>query len=351
MSEIKVGNAVFRFSAGPWNMHEGADPFGPAVRRSLSFGRKVALYKKMGFDGVQYHDDDVCPADLNPAATRRAARAMKKMLDDHGLVAEFIAPRLWEHSATIDGGWTSNSPRDRQYALDRSRRAVDIAREMGVDRIVLWPAREGTYIREAKDPLESCRRYLDYLNALLDYDPAIRILGEMKPNEPMDAAYCPSPGHFLALGARTVAPHRVGVLIESAHSMLLGVDPSDDMAFSLSLGKLWGVHLNDQDGLKFDEDKAFGAVNLRRAFNTVWVLVRGGYGRRGEFVGLDVKAMRTQRLETSHRHLENSLRFFKDLCEIVKRVDERKVEAFRKARDYETLEAYIVGLLMGKRRG
>ncbi len=348
MSEIKVGNAVFRFSAGPWNMHTGADPFGPPVRKPIKFARKVEIYRKMGLDGVQYHDDDVCPAGLNPAATRKAARAMKQMLDDHGMVAEFIAPRLWEHPATIDGGWTSNSTKDRQYALDRSRRAIDIAREMDVDRIVLWPAREGTYIREAKDPLLGYRRYLDYLNALLDYDPSVRILGEMKPNEPMDAAYSPSPGHFLALGARTSDPRRVGVLIESAHSMLLGADPSDDMAFALSLGKLWGVHLNDQDGLKFDEDKAFGAVNLRRAFNTVWVLVRGGYGRNGEFVGLDVKAMRTQSLETSHKHLENSLRFFKDLCGVVQRVNEKKVQAFRDARDYESLEAYIVGLLMGK---
>ncbi len=349
MSEIKVGNAIFRFSAGPWNMHEGADPFGPPVRKSLTFAKKLAIYKKLGFDGIQYHDDDVCPADLDPAATRKAARAMKRMLDDNGLVAEFIAPRLWEHPATIDGGWTSNSAKDRQYALDRSRRAIDIAREMDVDRMVLWPAREGTYIREAKDPIESYRRYVDYLNALLDYDPTIRLLGEMKPNEPMDAAYCPSPGHFLAIGARTSDPRRVGVLIESAHSMLLGADPSDDMAFALSLGKLWGVHLNDQDGLKFDEDKAFGAVNLRRAFNTVWVLVRGGYGRNGEFVGLDVKAMRTQRLESSHKHLENSLRFFKDLCDVVRRVNEKKVQAFRDSRDYESLEAYIVGLLMGRR--
>jgi xylose isomerase len=219
---------------------------------------------------------------------------------------------------------------------------------MGVDRIVLWPAREGTYVREAKDPIESYRRYLDYLNTLLEHDPVVRILGEMKPNEPMDAAYCPSPGHFLALGARTSDPDRVGVLIESAHSMLLGADPSDDMAFALSLGKLWGVHLNDQDGLKFDEDKAFGAVNLRRAFNTVWVLARGGYGRNGEYVGLDVKAMRTQKLEVSHRHLENSLKFFKDLCGVVGRVNGKKVQAFRDARDYEGLEAYIIGLLMGK---
>ena len=64
---------------------------------------------------------------------------------------------------------------------------------MGCRDIVLWLAREGTYIREAKDPMASVGRIVDAVNALLDYDRNIRILGEMKPNEPMDQAYLPTP--------------------------------------------------------------------------------------------------------------------------------------------------------------
>ena len=55
---------------------------------------------------------------------------------------------------------------------------------------------------------------------------------------------------------------RVGVNIESAHAILAGLDPSDEMGFALSFGKLWTVHLNDQNGLKFDEDKAFGSDRI-----------------------------------------------------------------------------------------
>lgn len=348
MAELKCGKAVFRFSVGPWNLHPGADPFGPPVRHEFGFLEKLKIFKQLGFDAIQFHDDDVCPAELSAAATGKAVKEMKKLLKDHGLEAEFVAPRLWEHPSTIDGGWTGNNARERAYALERSKRSIDIANELGTRRLVLWPAREGTYIREAKDPFESYKRYEDYLNTLLSYDRRILILGEMKPNEPTDAAYLPTPGHFLALGARTKDPARVGVLIESAHSMLLGIDPSDDMAFTLACGKLWGVHLNDQDGLKYDQDKSFGAVNIRRAFNQVWVLARGGFGRKGEYVGLDVKAMRTQKQDASMRHLANSLQFFKDLCGCVKRVNEKTVNDLRAARDYEALEAYIVRLLLGR---
>src|SRR5262245_27287358 len=338
------GKNTYKFTFGPWNISTGADPFGPPVRKEVAFAAKIREYKKLGFDGVQFHDDDAVEADLDPQATLRGAAKIKKMLDGEGLFCEFIAPRLWEHPSTIDGGYTANSAADRRYAIDRSKRAVDIARQLGCKDIVLWLAREGTYVREAKDPVTAVGRIVDAVNALLEHDRDIRILGEMKPNEPMDQAYLPTVGHFMGLVYRTADPARVGVLIESAHSILAGLDPSDDMAYALWHGKLWSVHLNDQNGLKYDQDKAFGSVDLRRAFNTVWVLERGGYDG---CIGLDVKAMRSTRAASQTRHLANSKAIFERMVQLVRRVDAAKVEAFRVERDYEGLEMYVVEHLLG----
>ena len=210
---------------------------------------------------------------------------------------------------------------------------------------MLWLAREGTYIREAKDAVAAIGRIVDAVNAMLEHDRNIRVLGEMKPNEPMDQAYCPTVGHFMSLVYRTADPKRVGVLIESAHSILAGLDPSDDMAFALWHGKLWSVHLNDQNGLKYDQDKTFGSVDLRRAFNTVWVLERGGYDG---CIGLDVKAMRTTKQADQTKHLANSKRMFERLVELARSVDATQVERFRGERDYEALELYILETLIGK---
>jgi xylose isomerase len=336
----------YRFTFGPWNISTGGDPFGPPVRKEVAFAAKVREYKKLGFDGVQLHDDDAVPdIDQDPAGLEKNAAKLKKILDGEGLFAEFVAPRLWEHPKTIDGGYNSNSPADRRYAIERSKRAIDIARALDCRDIVLWLAREGTYIREAKDPIASAQRILDAVNALLEYDKTIRILGEMKPNEPMDQAYLPTPGHFLALSYKASEPSRVGVLIESAHSILAGLDPSDDMAYVLWHGKLWSVHLNDQNGLKYDQDKVFGSVDLRRAFNTVWVLERANYDG---CVGLDVKAMRTTKPGDQTKHLANSREMFLRLLEVARSVDEKQVEGFRAERDYEGLERYILGKLMGR---
>ena len=102
----------YRFSFGPWNIHEGADPFGPATRGTVAFADKLKEYRKLGFTGVQFHDDDAVPNlnDLSAKEIVAGATKMKRMLDGEGLTAEFVAPRLWEDARTIDGGYTSNDP-------------------------------------------------------------------------------------------------------------------------------------------------------------------------------------------------------------------------------------------------
>ena len=340
----------YRFSFGPWNIHEGADPFGPTVRDSVTFAKKLKMYKGLGFDGVQFHDDDAVP-DMNKLSDDKiAAKAgeVKKMLDGEGLTAEFVAPRLWEDARTIDGGYTSNDKACREYAKKRTRQCIDIANALGTKLIVLWLAREGTYIREAKDSRVAVERIVEAINDMLAYDSEIKIAIEPKPNEPMDHCYIPTTGHAMALGLLCSDASRVGVNIESAHAILAGLDPSDEMGFALAYDRLFTVHLNDQNGLKFDQDKTFGSVDLRRAFNQVRILDKYDYGKKGEFVGLDVKAMRSQKADAATRHLSNSRTIFLKLVDVVRGLDNKKIEKLIAARDYEELDMLIVSKLMGK---
>ena len=339
----------YRFSFGPWNIDEGADPFGPPVRKPESLAKKIKVAKSLGFDGVQFHDDDVVP-DLDSktyAQIMKEAAKVKRMLDAEGLAAEFTAPRLWFAPQTIDGGYTNNNLRCRKYAIDRTKVAIDINNVIGGSWIVLWLAREGSYIRESKNPRIEVLQIRDAINAFLAHDPRVVILIEPKPNEPVDSAIIPTIGHAIGLSYLTSDPARVGCLVESAHSVLAGLDPSDDMAYALAHKKLKSVHLNDQGGLKFDQDKSFGSYNLRRAFNQVRVLEEYGYGKNGEWVGLDVKAMRTQKQAVNTKHLSTSKDRFLFLLEKVRTLD-RKLEAqLIAARDYEELDRYIICHLMG----
>lgn len=339
----------FKFSVGPWNVHDGADSYGPATRNEVDFEDKVKKFAEIGFSAVQFHDDDAVPNmnELSEEEIKIEARKVKAILDKYNLAAEFVAPRLWMDPHTIDGGFMSTCKEDREFAMWRAYRSIDIANELGCDKIVLWLAREGTLCAESKNPVWATKQLIDAINKMLEYDEKIKILIEPKPNEPIDRSICGTIGHVMGVSAATIDPSRVGGLLESAHAILAGLDPSHEIGFALAMGKLWGVHLNDQNGIKFDQDKTFGVENLRQAFNQIKVLIENNYGSNGEYIGLDVKAMRTTKDEDRYKHLENSLKIAKALEEKASRFDYDFQRKCVENRDFEGLEMYVMNLLMG----
>lgn len=339
----------FKYSAGPWNVHAGADSYGPATRKEISLEEKIKRFSEIGFSAVQFHDDDAVPNlnNLTEEEIKAEARKLKAILDKYNMAAEFVAPRLWMDPHCVDGGFMSTSKEDRDFAMWRAYRSIDIAKELGTDMIVLWLAREGTLCAESKSPVWATKMLIEAINKMLTYDSKIRVVIEPKPNEPIDRSICGTMGHVMAISAATMDPSRVGGNQESAHAILAGLDPAHEMGFALAMGKLWTVHLNDQNGIKFDQDKSFGVENLRQAFNQVKVLMENDYGAHGEYVGLDVKAMRTTTDEDGYKHLENSLKICKALEAKAARFDYDFQKKCVENRDFEGLEMYVMNLLMG----
>ncbi|HEY6227091.1 MAG TPA: TIM barrel protein [Verrucomicrobiae bacterium] len=339
----------YKFCFGPWNISEGQDPYGPTTRPPQSFDWKLEKLKEMGFDAMMFHDDDAVPDidNKSEAQIRKEAKELRKRLDGMGIKAEMVAPRLWFSPKTIDGAYTSNDPKHRQYAIDRSLRSIDIANILGTDLIVLWLAREGTYLRESKSGKRSVELMVEAFDKMLAHDKRCRLAIEPKPNEPMDHAYLPTIGHALAIAQLTRDPKRVGALIETAHAILAGLDPADEIDFAMTFGKLWSLHLNDQNGLKFDQDKPFGSTNLRSAFDQVRVLERNKYGSNGEYICFDVHPFRSTKPEHTLAHLDNSRRTFLRLIEKARSFNEAQAKAFIADRDYQALDQMVIEHLLG----
>ncbi|MEI6070228.1 MAG: TIM barrel protein [Verrucomicrobiae bacterium] len=339
----------YRFSIGPWNISEGRDSYGPETRPAKDLAWKLSLFKKGGFDAVMFHDDDIVPdIDTKSAAqVLKEAAEVRKQVEGEGLFVEMVAPRLWFSERTIDGGYTSNNAKDRQYAIDRSLQTIDIAQTMGTELIVLWLAREGTYVRESKSYARSLEYLAEAANKMLAHHPNIRLAIEPKPNEPVDVAYLPTAGHVLAFAHMTNDPSRVGSVIESAHCVLAGLDPADEMEFAIAQKKLWSVHLNDQNGLKFDQDKPFGSVNLRSAFDQVRVLERHRYGsEHNACVAFDSHAYRTTGINQVLDHAINSRKTFLLMLDKVRAFDESAASALVASRDYQALDQFVIGHLI-----
>ncbi|MDE5897301.1 MAG: TIM barrel protein [Clostridia bacterium] len=339
----------FQFSVGPWNVSSGADVYGPSTRKEIPLEEKIKKFAELGFSAIQFHDDDAVPNinNLTEDEIKAEARKLKKLLDKYNLKTEFVAPRLWMDEHCADGGFTSNSVKDREFAKWRSLRSVDIARELGCDLVVLWLAREGTLCAESKSATTATKQLVAAIDTILDYDKNIRVAIEPKPNEPIDRSVCGTMGHVMGVSAATKAPSRVGGLQESAHAVLAGLDPANEMGFALAFNKLFSVHLNDQNGMKFDQDRSFGAENLRQAFNQIKILKENHYGEHGEYIGLDVKAMRTTHDDAAYEHLVNSLKIVKALEQKWEKYDYAFEKKCIETRNYEALEMYVLNLLLG----
>ena len=136
----------FKFSVGPWNVSDGTDVYGPATRHKIILEDKIREFARIGFDAVQFHDDDVVPdiSSKNPEQIMYEAKEVKKLLDKYGLKAEFVAPRLWFESEFKDGAYTSPKVENREHAMWRSFRSIESDNLIECDLIVLRLAREGT---------------------------------------------------------------------------------------------------------------------------------------------------------------------------------------------------------------
>ena len=89
----RCASTKFKFSVGPWNVHEGADAYGPATRSTISIEEKFKKFAELGFSAVQFHDDDAVPNinDYTEEEIKEKARELKKTLDKYNLKAEFVA--------------------------------------------------------------------------------------------------------------------------------------------------------------------------------------------------------------------------------------------------------------------
>ena len=289
-----------RFSVGLSDIHPRAGGSPPPERRSplrptAALAETFALLKQIGISAVQFYDDDLVPDIDSSSATQIMAgtRRVKQLLDDHGLAAESVVPRLPHSSPATDSAFDLRNSAGREYAIDRALRAVDLCREIGCDLLGLWNVGE--------QRLNAGGRYMiERLNCILDYDTTIRVFIKPWPVELIGRGSVPTIGCAAAPADETIDPRRVGGVIESAEATRAGLDPADEMAAALSLGKLFAVRLNDRD-------EASGVHGRRQGLKQLRVLVENKYGTRGEYVGLDVQAGGTQSVELHYRQLVNTL--------------------------------------------
>lgn len=288
-----------KFTFGLWTVgNRGADPFGYAVRDGKTPAELVRLLGEVGAYGVNFHDNDLIPIDATPSERDQILKDFKKALADTGLCVPMATTDLFKEPIFKDGAFTSNDPKVRAYALQKTMNAIDLGVELGARIYVFWGGREGTESDATKDPITSIKRSREAMNFLCEYvndkKYDLKFALEAKPNEPRGDIYNSTTGHMLAFIATLDHPEMVGVNPEVAHEHMAGLNFVHGVAQALEAGKLFHIDLNDQSFGRYDQDFRFGAVNIKSAFFLVKLLEDNKYDSSRHF---DAHAYRTEDYE------------------------------------------------------
>ena len=288
-----------KFTFGLWTVGStGRDPFGGPVRDPKTPAELVHLLAEVGAYGVNFHDNDLIPIDATPSEEEAIKRDFRRALDETGLVVPMATTNLFGDPVFKDGAFTSNDPKVRAYALQKTMRAIDLGVEFGAKIYVFWGGREGTETDSSKSAVDAIKRTREALNFLCEYNLdkgyGLKFALEAKPNEPRGDIYNPTTGHMLGFISTLDHPEMVGVNPEVAHEHMAGINFMHGVAQAWEAGKLFHIDLNDQYPGRYDQDLRFGSRDIKAAFYLVKFLEDVGYTGSRHY---DAHAYRTEDYE------------------------------------------------------
>ncbi|MEO6594076.1 MAG: xylose isomerase [Planctomycetota bacterium] len=265
------------FTFGLWTVgNPGRDQFGDAVRPVLDPNYIVRKLAELGAYGVNLHDNDLVPFGASAADRDRIVRTFQQTIADTGMSVPMATTNLFSHPIFKDGAFTSNDPKVRAYALQKTMRGIDLGAELGAKIYVFWGGREGSEADACRDPRTAWQRMREAMDFLCGYVKdkgyGMRFALEAKPNEPRSDIYLPTTGHMLHFISTLEHEEMVGVNPEVAHEVMAGLSFAHNVAQAMACGKLFHIDLNGQKIGRYDQDLRFGSEDQKGAFLLVRLL-------------------------------------------------------------------------------
>ena len=164
-----------------------------------------------------------------------------------------------------------------------------------------------------------------------------RIAIEYKQNEVRARCLFANAGETVAF-CQMVNADNLGVTVDVGHALLIGERPAQSAALAAKAGRLFLVHLNDNDG-SFDWDLLPGAYRMWDTVELFYYLKRFGY--TDDWYSFDVCPKEMDPVETYNVAFEIT----RKLEAIADRIDEARMKEILAARNPNRSMAYLYSLI------
>ncbi len=201
---------------------------------------------------------------------------VKTMLKSTGLAAVSLAVDHFTQAKWQQGSFSSPDPAIRRDAVVDTKRAMDLAAELGCDLVTIWPGQDGYDYPFQADYEQERTHFADGVREACRYNPAIRIALEYKAKEPRARCYLNNTAAAL-LTIRETGEANCGAALDFGHVLLGYESPAEAVAMLHKYGnKLFHIHINDNYRL-WDDDMIVGSVHTLEYLEFFHWLRRVGY--------------------------------------------------------------------------
>ncbi len=198
-----------------------------------------------------------------------------KKLADFGLKVSNLAVECWSDRKWKNGAFATNEENIRKDAVKLFKEAIDFAREIKAESVLLWPAHDGLDYPFQTNYYDGWKNMLETVREICAYDPEMKIALEAKSKDPRQKQYIRDTGKALALINDAGAPN-LGAALDVGHALMAGENLAESTALLDSHDKLYQIHLNE-NYKDADPDMIFGTINFWELLEFFYFLNKTNY--------------------------------------------------------------------------
>jgi sugar phosphate isomerase/epimerase len=202
-------------------------------------------------------------------------KEVRPLLSRYQLAFVTLEIGLYPDKKWKNGTYTAPDPGIRREAIQMSKRALDVASELGAVDVLMWPGQDGFDYPFQSDYLRYWKLLAEGIGEVAAHRPDVKIAIEYKKQEPRTNCYIRNAGVLLNL-LRDVGLPNVGGCIDLGHSLAAGENPGEAVALVHRAGRLFQVHLND-NYRDWDHDLILGSVCFWETLEFFYWLRRCGW--------------------------------------------------------------------------
>ncbi len=312
-AHLQSFNLDLKFSAGIWFFSPAHSRFHAKYQPDRTIEQRLdiaATLAGQGLGALEAH----YPNEIN----EENLDLWKAFTRDSGIRLLTVIPLLFWDEQFEWGSLSSPLKEPRRNAIERTKGALRLNRQLDTDFAVVWPGIDGYENSFGLDFAAMRDRFAEGLAEAMDAEPGVRIAFEPKPYEPRGRILFGTTPEGLLLGHQVDSMLRAKDnrrLLDDGHKLVC-MNPEvghvlmgfEDLAYAfswpLSVGRLAHSHWNSQPLGNYDQDLNVSTLSPEQTEALLYTLKM--YGYRGWF-GIDVNPERMP-VEVALRNSMDALR-------------------------------------------